>query len=1499
MEKQKRWQLFLIIAVILLTVYNILPTVFFYTKPLKKPIDEKRAAEISLSIMDRVDRLEGESEEWLHAFCKNLGIKPLTITLNPQEPQFVKVAFKTPTDAELFRKYLPRAGTLIPFVAAQLSLYDDEIGGKIVTVERHIPIHFNPAESKNYFEFAQKWDAQGKPTELYRALVSDRVLQLGNILGGVSENAGFITNVIANPQGPQTQEALEIVAHNLLSFTRVFGDSSVISKNYFSSCTQVENTDREQMIAQFVRVIEQTKDKLKLERIGLQQESQNLLSQGEALDTVKQQRLDTLLAKEKTLSSLSSLINKNQSAFASGKAPLSEAALRTQLQEGKTVLSLTDHNPFFSEIEIDWAKDSLSLKLYPDLLAYIQQLEKSQNALRSELDQLLYNEIATVSRQSGETIAPQKNHFVIALNALQNSSSFLAMRLAPIAVAETVQLKEIITNTWHPTHPDLTRSAFPIWDYETYEKLPPEQQRLGLVIYAPSTHKKRTPGFKTSSLYVLAKGLDKIVERIQSAPQSDASRQFLKDFNDLRQILQQNGYAGYPGSYHRLSKHYLSDFIFEKENYFQTVLKATRENFNVHGSKRYAILEFTDVEQRILTENKIGDRVHEDLLKWRDDYLTAQLNLKGATAADVPPPTKNVYWSNFKLSCLKYFRGDDRKILHWGLDLSGGKTVQIELRDTNNRLVTSEADIKQGINELYQRVNKMGVSEVSIRQEGNYISLDFPGSQGLSATELVKASTMYFHVVNEKFTPKNPQLGDAVNRFLQEVWNEALVTGRKSVEDLNLIAWRHLYGEGLNEESAEPRSLAAKALYDQGLRLPNPADNVITGQLDQTFSQIGVFRGTDFSAWQGQTHPLLVVFRNYALEGSNLENVRASYDPSQGNYLSFGISGSRAKDALFAWSSQFSKDKVMGTPNEAYSHGSGWRMAVILNGSIISSPTLNDALRSSAMITGSFTQREVNQLEADLKAGSLSFTPHILSEKNVSPELGSHERTLGVAATGLALLLAFSAMVGYYRFGGFVAMIAVFFNLLIMWATLQNLQATMTLAGIAGIILTLGMAVDANVLVFERIREEFAVSGRIASAVHAGYRKAFSAIFDSNVTTLIAAVILLNFDAGPIKGLALTLIIGIVSSLFTALFMTRYYFSGWVQNPKNQLLKMSEWITPKNFNFLKYTKVTVVFSAIVILAGGYLLFAQRQTIMGMDFTGGFAVTLEVKEKPGMNYRHAIEQALIKQGAKPQDFQIRELTPSNHMRIFLSTSLEQPGRPFFGMPLAYDLKEVSYPFENNPKLVWIVRALNQSNLALTQESLSHLDRDWTQVSGQISNSMRNSALIGLMLALACILLYITVRFEFKYAISATLCLAHDVLFTLAFIGILHLLRVPVQIDLNTVAALMTIVGYSLNDTIIVFDRIREDVRLMKKRSFAELINQSLNSTLSRTLMTSGTTLLVLLPLVLLGGSTIFGFALVMSIGVIFGTLSSLFIAAPLMKYFHDRELQKKPTVEVLD
>ena len=291
----------------------------------------------------------------------------------------------------------------------------------------------------------------------------------------------------------------------------------------------------------------------------------------------------------------------------------------------------------------------------------------------------------------------------------------------------------------------------------------------------------------------------------------------------------------------------------------------------------------------------------------------------------------------------------------------------------------------------------------------------------------------------------------------------------------------------------------------------------------------------------------------------------------------------------------------------------------------------------------------------------------------------------------------------------------------------------------------------------------------------------------------------------------------------------------------------------------------------------------------MDFTGGYALTVDLPVSKEQNYRIAVEQALIKEGLSAHDFQIRELHPKNQVRIFLSSSLEQKGKPFYDLPQTSSTG--GYPFEGNKKIVWIVDALQKSHIQLSSSVLQDLEENWTAVSSQMSQTMQTHALIGMTIALLCILAYITFRFEFKYAISATLCLAHDVIFCLGAIALLNTLGIPIQIDLHTIAALLTIVGYSLNDTIIVFDRIREEMRTIKKRSLPEIINHALNVTLSRTLMTSGITLLVLIPLIFLGGTTLLGFALVMAIGVIFGTLSSLFIAAPLMQFFHNRQVRK--------
>jgi SecD/SecF fusion protein len=1498
MQKKKRWPLFLIIFAIALTLYNILPTVFYYTKPLKAPINESIAMDVAKMSAKRVNDLEKNSISWLNSFCKLLKINPLSTSVDKVNVSKINISFKNQKDAEKFKRHLPRAGALIPFVPSQLSLEKDQDHSKDVVVTRQIPITFDTKSINDYFSFSFKKNKKGNVEPLYKKVVYDRAIQLALALGSESDAASYVKMLLDNSDVYLANETALSIARELVDFTGVFGENSLISSRYFQSFTQGNFVSKSQTIDSVVSRFDEIRSNLRQAKVLVKEKKEKDFKQQLSLLEKK----DNLLIKAK------GIVTRHRSTFTKGDNPWTysqlELVLNKNSSKSRQVLKLGTRNPFVDSLVIDWSNDKIILNLKKDVIAYKNKLKAN---LLQRYDQLVINELARVNRKTDEKILPISNEYVITLNTLTNSESFLTLDLKKIAKIQTILAKNSILENWNPTHPELKSENFPIYDYATYSKLPLEAKKLCLVVYSPILDSKNlTEGLKQNSIYVMAKGLDRIVKKYEKYSKTDTARKFLSDFENLKKLLQQNGFLGYSASNLLSNTDFANDFVFEKSDYYNSILAATREDFSVHGTKRFAILEFTNVEQRILATNRIETKIHEDLLKWKDEYNSAKVSIDSNKKFDIPSPTENIFLDNLTLSAKKYFRGDDRKILHWGLDLSGGKTVQIELKDQNNKLVTNEIDLKQGINELYSRVNKMGVSEVTIRTVGNNIQLEFPGSQGLSAAELVKASTMYFHVVNEKFAPQNPSLASIVNKFLTEVWNEAVVTNRKDVDSINAIAANHLYGATLNSNAAQPRSESAKILYDNGLRLSLPTDSM-NSTFNDTVSKISLIRGEDYTKWMGQTHPLLVVFKNYGLEGSNLTNIKPGYDPSRGNFLSFEVASSYTnkdgikispRDELHSWTSAFSKEKVEGTVLEKYSYGKGWRMAVVLNESVISAPTLESALKDSAMITGSFTQREVNQLSSDLKAGSLTFTPKILSEKNVSPELGKEERVKGIMATILALVLVIIAMISYYRFSGLIASIAVVINLLIMWAALQNIQATLTLAGIAGVILTVGMAVDANVLVFERIREEFLATGRIITSIQTGYKKAFSAIFDSNLTTIIAALILLNFDAGPIKGFAITLIIGIVSSMFTALFMTRYFFTKWSENPDHKKLNMRNWIRPSRFNFIKNAKYVISFSMLLIIVGGFLLVKQRHTVFGMDFTGGFAINVEMQEK-NIDYRTALEKAFVKNGATSNDFQIRGLNPANNLRIMFGTNMENKGSPFYGMPIQLENKNVKYAYENNPRIAWIVASLAKSNLTIKPHSLEKLDKSWTAMSGQMSDSMRNNAALGLFIALFCILIYLTFRFEFKFAVSAMICLIHDVLVTFGIIAILYYFGMPMQIDLHTIAAIMTIIGYSLNDTIIIFDRIREDMKDMRRASFVEIVNHALNVTLSRTTITSGTTLLVLIALVMFGGATIFSFALVMIIGVVFGTLSSLFIASPVMLLFNKREKKNEKRITLTD
>lgn len=1515
MEKQKRWQFYLILAVIILTLYNILPTLFYYSKPLRAPIDESRAQEVASTIADRVNGLEEDTKEWLYSFSNLLGVKPKAIEVQEKTPNLVAVSFQSQKDAELFKRFLPRAGALISFVPSQLELYPDAPGQEPTTVmvSRQISTHLNQDELKHLFRYSPTRESDGSVAPLYQQITNDRVSQLALALGGPSKIGSMLSALSTNGKDKDFDSDMVIlsIAKEMAEVERTLGKDSPIAKRIYQSFVQTPGNDREALVTNFVTRAEALKSSIESQQKALQKEKDQLKEKGEFLPTEQEERLMQWAQQRQTLTSAIAIAKQEAATFKKGQTPLTEKSIATELavsaktispQEKVQVVSLEGRNPFVKALAIDWGKDKIFLQFYPDVEQIRQSTEKSEvgELQKERLNHLVINEIARASRSANEKIAPDGANFAINLNTLTNTESILAMDLGFLAKKQMQQITDQLSSAWQPTQPDLTRDAYPILTYDSYKAMPKDQQKLGLVVYAPAAFEGTpTEGFRNGSLYVVAKGLNSLIQKQQQAPNAPENQALGQEINQLMAVLQRLGFIGYPGSTLGMDPSYRKDYIFEKDGFYEPLITATREDFTVNGSKRLAVLDFTDVEQRILTQNKIDDHTQEDLLKWKEEYQTAQVDHNATNRYLVPAPTKNPLWQNFILSWKKYFRGDDRKVLKWGLDLSGGKTVRIGLRDHNNRPVTNPDDLRQAVNELYTRINALGVSERTIHIEGNNIILDFPGARGLSAADLIQASSMSFHIANEKFSPANRELRDSVQQFLQEVWNEAVVTNRKDGESVRMIAWQQLGGDSPEPANLRPISSSARELYEHGLRIANPNEASSSHTFDDTLSTVAVMRGEEFSEWQGQSNPLMIIFNNYALKGADLTNVQVGYDPAQGNVLTFGIKRSydgdepgSPRDDFYAWTSQFSEDRVAGTPKETYSQGHGWRMAVLLNGKVISSPVLKAALRDGATISGHFTQREINQLAADLKAGSLTFTPQILSEENVSPELGSEERVMGVTAAIIALVLVVVAMIGYYHFAGVVASCAVLFNILILWGVLQNLGAALTLPGIAGIVLTIGMAVDANVLVFERIREEFSVSGRIASAIQAGYRKAFSAIVDSNITTIIAAFILLQFDSGPIKAFAVTLIIGIISSMFTSLFMTRYFFAGWVQNPKNKALTMSQFINKTNFNFLAYSKQAIAISLIVILAGSYFFVTQRKTLFGMDFTGGYSLNVEMVEQPGMDsYRIAATEAILAQGATSNDVHVRALSKPNQLRIQLGTGMEEKGHPFYQMPEKVTDGPFQYSYQQNPRINWVVNALANANLKIVPSQLTDLPSHWTVVSGQLSDSMRNNALLALFFALISILIYITFRFEFKFAVSAVIGLLHDVLITVGIIALLNALGVMVQIDLQVIGAIMTIIGYSLNDTIIVFDRIREDLHIMRKMSFAEIINHALNVTLSRTIMTSGTTLLVLVVLVVLGGKSIFSFALVMTIGVLVGTASSLFIAAPMLLYFHEREKQQ--------
>jgi SecD/SecF fusion protein len=520
----------------------------------------------------------------------------------------------------------------------------------------------------------------------------------------------------------------------------------------------------------------------------------------------------------------------------------------------------------------------------------------------------------------------------------------------------------------------------------------------------------------------------------------------------------------------------------------------------------------------------------------------------------------------------------------------------------------------------------------------------------------------------------------------------------------------------------------------------------------------------------------------------------------------------------------------------------GNRLAIILDSALYSAPVIRERIPSGrAQITGRFTSDEAKDLALVLRAGALPAPLNLFEERTVGPSLGTDSIRKGIKAALVGLLLVAVFMLFYYRWVGLVTDLGLLLTLILLLGGLAGFHATLTLPGIAGIILTIGMAVDANVLIFERIREELKSGKSVRNSLEGGYNRAFLTILDANVTTLIAALVLYYFGSGPIRGFAVTLSLGILASMFSALVFSRFILESGVRHYGKKILSMAHLLTSPNINFISRRKIAYILSLTVIIIGLVAFGIRGKKNFGIDFMGGSLTQLK--------FTQAVKAETGRKVLK---------------ELGLGKSTIQQFNQGKGMIVKSD-KDAGSSISTKFKELFQAETIRQE-----------------MVGPEVGKDLRRSATLALSWALVGMLIYIAWRFEFRFGVGAIIALFHDVLFA---IGIFALTQR--EFSLPIIAALLTIVGYSINDTIVVFDRIRENRKKMRRESFFDVINSGINQTLNRTLLTSLTTFIVVLALFLLGGEVIHNFAFVMMIGVIVGTYSSIFVASPILVAWQKR------------
>ncbi|MXX40016.1 MAG: protein translocase subunit SecD [Gemmatimonadetes bacterium] len=791
-----------------------------------------------------------------------------------------------------------------------------------------------------------------------------------------------------------------------------------------------------------------------------------------------------------------------------------------------------------------------------------------------------------------------------------------------------------------------------------------------------------------------------------------------------------------------------------------------------------------------------------------------------------------------------------KRSLNLGLDLQGGIHLVLEVKTEGMEQQEAQDAVAQAQEVIRNRVDQFGVAEPTIQRQGeNRIIIELPGVQDVQrAKDLVgQTALLEFQLLEpaEDRTRLIQRIDQVLAPQKEEEEEEEDLLLSSTAENTPLSSMLSGAGEDLTVSGRDLQRV-------KNLLNAPEAQDLIPADMEFLFSS------KPAGAEGNEFYFLYLVRKKPEMTGHMIQDAFVSIGQVV-EYMGQPIVNFSTTDEGVRLFSRITGSHI------------GERMAIVLDESVYSAPVIQNKISEGrGIITGSGTQEEAKDLAIVLRAGALPAEVEIIEDRTVGPSLGRDSIEQGKTAAIYSMVLVVIFMVLYYRAAGLIADCALLLNMLFIMAVLAGFHATLTLPGIAGIILTIGMAVDANVLIFERIREELRSGKTVRAAIDSGYGHALSAIIDANVTTFLVGIVLYQFGTGPIRGFALTLCIGIVSSLFTAFFVTRTIFDLITRRSEQSTLSIGPvgLFSNLNIRFLSLRNIGFGTSAAVLLIGIVSILGTNLGTngirKGIDFAGG--TLLELHFDPAVQVEDIRSQlGRVPVGDAEIDLsksEIKQFGSENDILIRVSESGA-------GTEVADGIMGVlKAGFVNNiEEMEWIRR----------QE----------KVGPKIGSELSDAAVRAVLVALALILIYMAWRFHrFLYGIAAVVALFHDVLITLGLLSLFD-----IEITLAVVAALLAIVGYSLNDTIVVFDRIRENLHTARRQGFDGTVNQSINECLSRTLITSATTLMAVLVLMIFGGEVNRDFTITLMIGVVVGTYSSVFVASPVLYLGQQRAAAK--------